>query len=1260
MAKTGICGEAGKTYLINSNLLFGQNSEDNFFVPVEDLNIYVELTTTRKNRSILDVTDDGLIGTSTEKGKSRVSFIDGSSTGKNADGTERKSLTTSYTELTTVFNKTADTEKFGITSIDIDFNSSYAPLVNIKFVDIRGASLFNAGNPPNSEYASFFDLPYPIFELKVKGYYGKTVKYCLHLVKWNAAFNSETGNFEIDADFIGYTYAMLTDMLLGYLRAIVETPKGKDKFAQIKRSMKNTNELITINELLDKIVNVNESIIKLQDNDRDIQNLSLNNEIKTSLENIENLLKSGVENIRDTTNSSLVAGYAAFDSGDGLIGIRSTLENAEEIKSNQTDIKNWQDAMTTQIGRLNESLSTGSKLEVSDFTDVRTESNFNYNKITSGTTSTNIDQLNFRNNWKIKNDEEFNKFKERMRTLKDADRNINLYLYDFKKPYDKINELKNKLKGDEEKIKKQVGQKLSKTFVDVIGFEPTVRNIFRIFTVHAEIFMECLKDVSIAAEKDEFKLRRGELLKLKDKFDINSSETNDNGTLPSKIWPWPLYRRPRTSENKNGALEEAYLGEDVEIDQNVPELVFVEELLEGLLAVARGDLDRQERVDNPDVVSDSWFPVNVTDTPLFGVTENPYKKESIGNSNNPIDPLKLMMIRAFTFLGVSNRLVQDVEIECMGALEANTCYNGIQNETVRLAMFGDSSRSDEVIADDIINWFLNGSGNTRNVTLKKKSKKENVDNEDGNKFMVKYTAPSGVEYYEYIFIKSIDIDVGFGFADIESNIPYIPVSGNYDGQEFFQQTGSNVGKPKTFSDLRDESFAYKTDNIGNLFLSSSIANVHDGAMMLKIFSETDYNSALALRPDYVNQADKIQKMIEAVQSAAREHAPSGFLDTGGLYSNNRKLEKDPFGFNILGDETAKYAFTTIAYVDITNDENVGDAGERGWPQPTNNIPAAPLKSAFYFSQYSKMGATSLSKKRAAKTPIERGVKKITQTLFDGSTIETEYYELGDFGVGARPFDKNIITNNWPQIGQNRELFLENDVYIPFVDFVTTQRDGDKNNWYYSDNYYQVWSLFGSYWYFQQRRSSSPKAARALLFLHTLPWNQLYTDNSKSDGEDCEIFDNDEGHTISNLFNRKSAFLNVPYLWAAFIGGILWRFQDENIVYEKDTTENPDPSGLIPSWKGGSGKFDPIVWGNRTDDTDYQSDYSFIYVPEYNIHYTGDAPWNAVPLKYQYMTSWTADAPMELDTQGDYKYISRLLRDLPIQIKREFKKIFLIL
>ena len=105
-------------------------------------------------------------------------------------------MTTKFTELTTVFeNDTFNPETFGITNIDIDFNSSHTPMVKIDFVDVRGSSIFQneellLNNETENKYATFFEFPYPLFELEIKGYYGQPVTYCLHMLKFNSKFNS--------------------------------------------------------------------------------------------------------------------------------------------------------------------------------------------------------------------------------------------------------------------------------------------------------------------------------------------------------------------------------------------------------------------------------------------------------------------------------------------------------------------------------------------------------------------------------------------------------------------------------------------------------------------------------------------------------------------------------------------------------------------------------------------------------------------------------------------------------------------------------------------------------------------------------------------------------------------------------------------------------------------------------------------------------------------------------------------------------------
>ena len=49
-------------------------------------------------------------------------------------------------------------------------------------VDVQGKSLFQTGG--NSPYSVFLYYPYPLFELTLKGFYGKAIKYELMLLNF--------------------------------------------------------------------------------------------------------------------------------------------------------------------------------------------------------------------------------------------------------------------------------------------------------------------------------------------------------------------------------------------------------------------------------------------------------------------------------------------------------------------------------------------------------------------------------------------------------------------------------------------------------------------------------------------------------------------------------------------------------------------------------------------------------------------------------------------------------------------------------------------------------------------------------------------------------------------------------------------------------------------------------------------------------------------------------------------------------------------
>jgi hypothetical protein len=122
-----------------------------------------------------------------------------------------------FVNNTTTLNK-QDTQLLGISRISIKMNTSYVPQVTIEMIDVQGRVLFEQGE--NSPYSAFMQLPYPIFTLTIKGYYGKAVRYELMLKDFNARFDPSNGNYLITTNYIGRNHALLSDIAIGNLYAL--------------------------------------------------------------------------------------------------------------------------------------------------------------------------------------------------------------------------------------------------------------------------------------------------------------------------------------------------------------------------------------------------------------------------------------------------------------------------------------------------------------------------------------------------------------------------------------------------------------------------------------------------------------------------------------------------------------------------------------------------------------------------------------------------------------------------------------------------------------------------------------------------------------------------------------------------------------------------------------------------------------------------------------------------------------------------------
>ena len=195
--------------------------------PYEDYSMAVDLSIRMTNRYSCGLGDTNGeyedLSYSSEKGT--LSFLGGTKVGKNSS--EQGFLTTNYTDIKMTKGDGYTSECLGIESIQIQYNSWMYPQVTIRFVDVRGATVMHPAEEgyysrkdigsSSSIYRALFSFPYPVFTLKVKGFYGKGVTYKLAVQKTNMEFDANSGSFIITATFIGYMYGIYADMPMSYL-----------------------------------------------------------------------------------------------------------------------------------------------------------------------------------------------------------------------------------------------------------------------------------------------------------------------------------------------------------------------------------------------------------------------------------------------------------------------------------------------------------------------------------------------------------------------------------------------------------------------------------------------------------------------------------------------------------------------------------------------------------------------------------------------------------------------------------------------------------------------------------------------------------------------------------------------------------------------------------------------------------------------------------------------------------------------------------
>lgn len=818
---TGKIGcQAGRTKIVDPNDFGGNDSSFNSPVQLEDLNISVQLKTFKKGRTVLY--KEGTSSNSENSQEVSINFIEGS------DVEGKKVLTTKYTDLTTVFEDgQTNEETLGITNIDIDFNSSYAPMVTINFIDVRGSSIFQnesniAGNGNGNKYSTFFQIPYPIFELEIKGYYGKPVTYCLHMLKFNSKFNSKTGNFEIQCDFIGYTYAMLSDLLIGYLKAIGKTPTGENKYIKYNDNKTDGNSVITLSELSQKISQINTNIEKTTN---DSSNANSYENAKNAIEEL-----NSIESLINTLGDTLSNLEKKTTSNDKFIYItRNT--NALDANENLA-IESYKTGVEEKIVSFNER-GFESTLSADEFKDI---DKYKYTNINRKMLVTNDDDTLL--STKMKSPKDLPKAKDKLVTYIDKFYTVNddfgLNVNDLNHLFDKIASAKFEIEKQQEESKKGLALELKKTVANNLGFEPTVRNIIEMYTAASEVFMESVFEVSKAAEANPERLAE-----LTNKFgDVKNSDIDDK-IIKSKnlYYAWPEYKEKAS----NDTFVEKYLGDlgVLEHPERVNELVFIDELLQGFIKAGQIDEETQKDLE---AETKTWFPVNPADS-LMLVSEEPYSRFEYKNYQ---DVIRLSVIRGMTYLGYSNLpdSLSTEEIKGMGIAEAHAILRGVVDSKIKQSLVEKSKSS------GAINEFIKIEGDINALSTKVIKEK------------------NGYYYYNYIY--------DTGTANNPSVNMLIPINKGFEGN--WTPTPSKL---KALAD--DENYIFLTnysDAFGYGSNSGFFDKELDGGVYFKVLTPEEYNKNVSFYAQPDGTSIKNTLILEKLKGDLLD-STAGFNTFGG-------------------------------------------------------------------------------------------------------------------------------------------------------------------------------------------------------------------------------------------------------------------------------------------------------------------------------------------------------------------------------------------
>ena len=566
-----------------------------------------------------------------------------------------------------------DNGLLGIKDINVSMGQDFLPVIEISLEDVKGRALFESGN--NSPYAAFFQLPYPLFTLTLKGYYGKAIKYPLMLQSFTSNFDPSSHNFIVRLKFYGYKYTLLSYVNFGALMAVphmynnlVTTATRKQETNQ---SVKSTNQKpVLVSRGYEKMREIYSDYKAKGLIDDDFPEITLNQLRYRLSEFITNILEQFTKENMGVLTDVTTYQNAVIDYQSQVYVFAQTswfqrymdVKNPYTLKTGEL-VYTW--SPTIPVTERKKWYTDLEKLVTTYNTKLRSNSVFGNNPgnyVVGGVTypsvinfaisidtfkknvvvNTDIDWVktyqysNPTVSFVNQEDVKFRSFKEtRLGAINNTTGSETNEGYPKFFIFDGPNSFMSKtgkITQEVEKYRKEIETKILDNLKlqfnnrqTGLGFTPTIRNILAVFYCQGEAFLRLMDDVHRKAwdvRKDPY--RRAAIFgnsSTAPSVDLKTSTQNDE-----PIYPWPQVIKETIGDDKQEKFEIVYPGAgDVATQYRAynpeiwPEVEFVEEFIKGY-TYRNDDFGKIDSSETNSVRKPKRFSLNSIDFPITNQT----------------------------------------------------------------------------------------------------------------------------------------------------------------------------------------------------------------------------------------------------------------------------------------------------------------------------------------------------------------------------------------------------------------------------------------------------------------------------------------------------------------------------------------------------------------------------------------------------------------------------------------------------------------